>query len=287
VSTRFFCGFMNNAIYGKLVETSLTGECTMLFEHLTSPDVKEAAEKGLVAVLPIGSIEIHGPHMPTGTDSIAVYKVAKMAAEKEEAVVLPPLYYAYVPENRHFPGTISLTAKTLLSVLEEVCDEIARNGFKKILIVNGHGGNNPLLKVFLRDNLTKKKSYVLYAMIDPWAPLHELTEKLREGRTIGHACELETSVGLYLFGDLIKMENVKRPAKTGSTGLPNGIQTSVDWQAFAVEVYLGDPRFATNEKGKMLVEKLVAFLADAIAKIKRDEKVPRILDEFYKKAYKQ
>jgi len=76
----------------------------MLFEHLTSPDVKEASEKGLVAILPVGSVEVHGPHMPTGTDSLIVYNVAKMAAEKEEAVVLPPLYYAYVPENKHFPG---------------------------------------------------------------------------------------------------------------------------------------------------------------------------------------
>jgi len=257
----------------------------MLYEHLASPDVKEAAEKGLVAILPIGSIEIHGPHMPTGTDSISVYNIAKLAAEKEEAVVLPPFYYAYVPENRHFPGTVSLTAKTLLSLLEEVCDEIARNGFKKILIVNGHGGNNEILRVFLRDSLTKKKEYALYAMISPWAPLAELTAKLSEGRTVGHACELETSVGLYLFEDLIKMDRVKQEAKLGSTHLPKGIETPVDWQAYALQLYLGDPRLATKEKGKMLVGELVDFLADALRIIKKENNVPSILDDFYKRAY--
>jgi len=257
----------------------------LLLEHMTSPDVKKATENGLVAVLPIGSIEVHGPHMPTGTDSITAHEIARIAAEKEEAVVLPPLYYAYVPESRHFSGTVSLSAKTLLTLLEEVCDEAARNGFKKILIVNGHGGNNALLRIFMRDSLTKKKDYVLYAMIEPWAPINELAAKLSEGRTFGHACEIETSIGLHLFGDHIKMVNIKREAKLGSTGLPKGIETPFDWQAYAVELYVGDPRYATKAKGKILVDKIVEFLADAIKTIKNETKVPQILDEYYKKAY--
>jgi creatinine amidohydrolase len=257
----------------------------MLFENMTSPDVKEAVEKALVAILPIGSIEVHGPHMPTGTDSIVAFRVAEIAAEKEEAVVLPALYYAYVAENRHFTGTISLTAKTLLSVLEEVCDEIARTGFKKILIVNGHGGNNSLLKVFLKECITRKRDYAVYAMIAPWASLGELVAELSEGRIYGHACEIETSIGLYLFEDLVKMVNIKREAKQGSTGMPSGIETSVDWQAYAPDLYVGDPRFATKEKGRKLVEKIAEFVADALRIIKSDANVPRILDDFYKQAY--
>lgn len=259
----------------------------MLYEHLTTLDVEEASKKGLVAILPVGSIEIHGPHMPVGTDSITVYNIAKLAAEKEESVVLPPFYYTYVPENKHFPGTVSLTAKTLLSLLEEVCDEVSRNGFKKILIVNGHGGNTQILKVFLREILNKKKDYVLYGMIEPLFPLRDLISQLSEGRRVGHACELETSIGLYLFGDLIKMENVQHEAEVGSTDLPKGIETSVDWQAYAVQLYLGDPRKATEEKGRIIVDKLVEFLADAIKKIKQDAEVPRILDDFYRRAYRE
>ncbi|MEM3369230.1 MAG: creatininase family protein, partial [Thermoproteota archaeon] len=190
---------------------------------MTSPEIEDAANKGLVAILPIGSIEIHGPHMPVGTDSITVYKVAELAAEKEPAIVLPPFYYAYVPENRHFPGTVSLTAKTLLSLLEEVCDEISRNGFKKILIVNGHGGNNELIRVFLRDSLTKRKNYFIYALVSPWPPnVARTVAELSEGRTIGHACEIETSVGLYLFEDLVKTKNITQEARTGSLNLPKG-----------------------------------------------------------------
>jgi len=257
----------------------------VLFENMTSPDVKEAAKKGLVAILPVGSVEVHGPHMPLGTDSITAFEIAKRAAEKEEAVVLPPLCYAYVLENRHFPGTVSLTAKTLLAILEEVCDEVARNGFKKILIVNGHGGNNSLLRVFLRDSQAKKKDYVVYAMIEPWAPLNELANKLSEGRTYGHACEIETSIGLYLFGNHIRMDNIKRESKLGKTELPKGIETAFDWQAYAVDLYIGDPRHATKEKGKILVEKMVEYLADAIKTIRTKTEVPRLLDEYYRKTY--
>ncbi|MBO3801080.1 MAG: creatininase family protein [Thermoproteota archaeon] len=259
----------------------------MLWEKMTSPEIEDAANKGLVAILPIGSIEIHGPHMPVGTDSITVYKVAELAAEKEPAIVLPPFYYAYVPENRHFPGTVSLTAKTLLSLLEEVCDEISRNGFKKILIVNGHGGNNELIRVFLRDSLTKRKNYFIYALVSPWPPnVARTVAELSEGRTIGHACEIETSVGLYLFEDLVKTKNITQEARTGSLNLPKGIETPVDWQAYALQLYLGDPRFASKEKGKVVIDELVNFLAEVIRKVKEDENVPRTISNFYERAYK-
>jgi creatinine amidohydrolase len=256
----------------------------MLWECLTSPDIKEAVDNKLIAILPVGSIEIHGPHMPTGTDSLTVREVVKTAAEKEPAVVLPTIYYAYVLENRHFPGTVSLSARTILTMIEEICDEVSRNGFKKILIVNGHGGNSSLLRVFLREILHKKRDYVVYALIEPWLAIEEVAKKVCESKVAGHACERETSMGLYLFENLIKMENVKQEAIIGSTGL-TGIETPVDWQAYAIQLYLGDPRLATREKGKILVEKLVEFVADAIRRIKQDEKVPRILDDFYKKAY--
>ena len=257
----------------------------MMYEHATSPDVKAAAEKGLVAILPLGSIEVHGPHMPTGTDALTICNLARMAAEREEAVVLPPVYFAYVPENRHFAGTISLTAKTLLSVLEEVCDEIARNGFKKILILNGHGGNNSIIRTFLRESLTRKRDYTLYAMIEPWAPIQKHVAELSEGRTVGHACELETSIGLYLFEKSIKMENVKHVAELGATNIPKGIETPVDWQAYALEAYLGEPRFATKEKGRILAERFVDYLTNALKTIKQDTNVVNVLDDFYRKAY--
>jgi len=89
------------------------------------------------------------------------------------------------------------------------------------------------------------------------APVMKIINKMFEGKRIGHACELETSLGLYLFEDLIKMENVKQEAVVGGTYLPKEIETSVDWQAYAIQLYLGDPRKATKEKGKIIVDKMV------------------------------
>jgi len=257
----------------------------MLWERMNSLELKAAASDGLVAVLPVGSVETHGPHMPLGTDTLTIYMISERAAEIEPAVVLPPLCYAYVLENRHFPGTISLSAETLLKLLEEVCDEVARNGFRKVFVVNGHGGNNDILRVFMRESLTERKGYSIYAMIDPWAPIGDLASKLSEGRVVGHACELETSLGLYLFEELVRVENVKQEASTGGTGLPSGIESPVDWQAYATQLYLGDPRLATKEKGRALVERTVGFLVDALRRIKQDVNIPRVLDEFYSKAY--
>ncbi|MQK95688.1 creatininase family protein, partial [Escherichia coli] len=85
------------------------------------------------------------------------------------------------------------------AMIEEICEEVSRNGFKKILIVNGHGGNSDLLRVFLKESLHKKRDYVIYALIEPWLSLREVAEKICESKTIGHACELETSMGLFLF----------------------------------------------------------------------------------------
>ncbi len=110
---------------------------------------------------------------------------------------------------------------------------------------------------------------------------------MSEGRRTGHAGEIETSIGLYLFEDLIKMGNVTHEAEVGSTHLPRGIETPVDWQAYAIQVYLGDPRKASKEKGKIIVERLVEYLADAVRKIKQDAEVPRILEDFYNKAYEE
>jgi len=256
----------------------------MRWECLTSPDIEMAAKNNLVAILPVGSIETHGPHMPTGTDFLAAYEIAKRAAEREPAVVLPPICYAYVAESSHFPGTIALTAKTLLTMLEEICDEIARNGFKKILIINGHGGNIPLLRVFLREHLAKKKDYTLYGLILPYpGPVHEVIQEIRETERGGHAGEIETSIGLYLFGDLVKMENVKGEAKVGSTNLPREIETPADWPARALQLYIGDPTLASKEKGEKIVEKFIEFLVEVIRKIKRDEHIPSVLDEFYER----
>lgn len=224
----------------------------MRWEELTYEELLEVAKSGAIAIIPLGSLEVHDPHLPLGTDSLAIYKVAIEAAKREAAVVLPLLYYACVIENRHFPGTISISAHLLLKLLEEICDEIARNGFHKILIINGHGGNRRILRLFAREFLWKHKGYQIYILYDPWAPIQDIIGKVCKTSEIGHACEVETSYMLYLFPKLVKMNRVRSKAQTGKTPSIPFVETPVDWTVYCVMGYVGDPRRANPEKGKLL-----------------------------------
>ena len=142
----------------------------MLWENLREEEFDAAIERsGGLCVLPIGCIEKHGEHLPVGTDSLVCESLVRDAAERSDVVVFPSAkwlgdvscYHAVErPEASDNLGFIGISPETLMLVLGELCDEIARNGFTKILIVNGHGGNDPWLDFFTRAQFYKKKSYV-------------------------------------------------------------------------------------------------------------------------------
>jgi len=244
----------------------------MKWEELTADELADLAKRDdIVVVLPIGSLEKHGPHLPLGTDGLIAYEIALRAAEKEPCIVLPPLFYSYVADMRQFPGAINIREDVLLNLLENICEEVSINGFKKILIINGHGGNINILRLFAASRLTRETGYSLYIMAEPWAFEREILPKIRETSETGHACEIETSFMLYLYPDLCRMERAK-PAKTKPKpleGLP--IVTPLDWVIYCPEGYVGDPTKATKEKGEKLVEALVNGIIEAIRKIKADK----------------
>jgi len=257
----------------------------MRWNEFTSEELARLPKGDTVAILPIGSVEIHGPHLPLGIDGLVITRIAELAAAREPpAVVLPCLDYAYVNENVHHPGTISLSARTLVAVVEEICDEVGRNGFKKILLLNGHGGNNHILRSIQRDLLRPRRDYVTYMCTEPWAPIQRDIDALSSGSAIEHACEIETSIAMYLFGDLLKLDRVHREATLGRVELPDYVKTSTSWQGYCLEGYVGDPRKATMEKGKTLVDKWVSAIADLIKSIREDDVSPRVLDEYYRRA---
>ena len=255
----------------------------MKWEELTSKDVEEVDKENTVVVLPIGSIEVHGSHLPLGTDTMVIYHIALKAAEEEGAVVLPPLYYAYVPENKHFPGTISLNSETFLKLVEDILEEVARHGFRKILILNGHGGNRRPLRLLLRRMLEKGFKAHLYILVETLAPILDVIEEVKETEVYEHACEIETSLVMALRPDLIKLERVKRPAKLGKRWAGGHLETMVDWQRYAPMGYVGDPRRATVEKGKKIIDLWVKRIVEAIKIIKDDAEYERVLREYYER----
>ncbi len=119
------------------------------WDELTASDWPKAQEKAAyTCILPIGILEKHGPHLPMGSDLIHVRELAARAARQEYAVVFPDFFYGQIFEARHQPGTFALPSRVVWDLLDATVEEIGRNGFKKIVIVNGHGGN-PELTPFL------------------------------------------------------------------------------------------------------------------------------------------
>lgn len=132
--------------------------------YRTSGDLQELLEESNgVCLLPIGCVEKHGPHLPLGTDSFAGDALAYAASQIETVCVFPPFIFGDLcgaaPGMPH--GTVTLPEETMLLLLEQLCDQISRAGFRKILLVNAHGGNTPLLNLFLRQQANKKRNHVI------------------------------------------------------------------------------------------------------------------------------
>jgi creatinine amidohydrolase len=124
------------------------------WEELTAGDFRSAIQQSQGAcLLPFGILEKHGPHLPLGTDLLNVRYAALHAADQEYAVVFPEYYFGQIFEARHEPGTIAYSRQMQLALLQETTDEMARNGCKKVIIVNGHGGNESLLPFFAQSQL--------------------------------------------------------------------------------------------------------------------------------------
>jgi len=214
--------------------------------------------------------------MPLGTDFLDVYKIAVEVARKTGALVLPPITYGYAAESRHLSGTISLKAETFLKLLENVCDEVARNGFRKILILNGHGGNRRILQVFHREILSDGKDYQLYVTLSPFESFLDIFERIRETKTIGHAGELETSLILYMYPNLVRLDRITIEGEVGDPSVQDDpliipisdTESLIDWPGYCSEGYVGDPRKASSQKGERLVKRWIDAVIGIINLIK-------------------
>src|SRR5580698_1239171 len=133
------------------------------WEELTAAEFRSAIQQSQgTCLLPFGILEKHGPHLPLGTDLLNVRYAALHAADQEYAVVFPEYYFGQILEARHEPGTIAYSRQLQLALLQETTDEMARNGCKKVVIVNGHGGNESLLPFFAQSQLASPRDYVVY-----------------------------------------------------------------------------------------------------------------------------
>lgn len=260
----------------------------MQWENLTAPEFERAVRETRVCLLAMGVLERHSEHLPLGTDFLNGHRLACLAAEQEPAVVFPPFYFGQIYEARCFPGALTLRPTLLLELLQGVLDEIARNGFHKIVIVNAHGGNNSLIPFLAQTTLWEQKPYSLYYFTGRLGEEREKTwQQTVETKLHGHACECETSITLANFPELVRMEAVpEQPAEPlGRMAHLPGAFAGISWYANYPNHYAGDARTASPEKGRVLRDLEVAALSEFIAAVKQDEVVPALEKEFFSRKW--
>lgn len=259
------------------------------WDELTASDWEMALEKSdSTCILPIGILEKHGPHGPIGSDLIKVREWSARAIKKEYAVVFPDYFYGQINEAKQQYGTFSLPSKLVMELLEATCNEIGRNGFKKIIIVNGHGGNPQMIRYFIQNQLEKKKDYAVY-FFDPKTPkdVAEKVSQLRKSKASFdmHGGENETSSLLYLRPDLVKLE--KSVSESGENQnrlqLSDDLYTAIWWYASYPNHYAGKAEVSSVALGKLLTDSIIESLANAIKTVKEDKQTLKLQNEYFSK----
>ena len=254
------------------------------WEELTAPDFAQGiARSGGTCLLPFGIIEKHGPHLPLGTDLLDVRYAALHAAEQEYAVVFPEYYFGQIFEAQHQPGTVAYSSHLQLELLQETTNEMARNGCKKVIIVNGHGGNEYLLPYFAQSQLETPHDYVVYVLglveTPPGGPPKKTTMDM-------HAGESETSTMMISRPDLVHMDraNSQSGADQARLHLPDNLYTGIWWYARFPNHYSGEGSAATHELGQYKMDNWIKAIVDSIKGVKADQTSLKLQNEFFEKA---
>jgi len=260
----------------------------MNWQDLTSDQFPAAvtAAQG-VCLVPLGCLERHAHHLPLGTDKYIASELCRRAAELEPVVVFPDYFFTQILEARHYPGCVALSPDLILALLENVCEEIARNGLDKVVLVNAHGGNGSFLAFFAQAQLASRRDYVVYVIDYP--------ELLKEDEAVGqqwqttvdgHAGEIETSEIMAIHPDLVRTETI--PAEPEGMPLERlkalqqaGVFTGIWWYGDHPTHYRGDARPASAEKGNRLLDAKARATAAAVRAIKQDQEARRLQDEFF------
>jgi len=251
------------------------------WEELTAADFRDGIRRSQgTCLLPFGILEKHGPHLPLGTDLLDVRYAALHAAEQEYAVVFPEYYFGQIAEARHEPGTVAYSRSLQLALLQETTDEMARNGCKKVLIVNGHGGNDSLLPYFAQTQLDKPHDYVVY-VFDERTPREGGPAK--KDNIDMHAGESETSKMMVSRPDLVHVDRADKEsgADQARQKLPEGLYTGIWWYARFPFHYSGEGSTATKELGEYQMNWWIDSLVKAVRAVKADDASLKLQNEFY------
>jgi creatinine amidohydrolase len=256
-------------------------------EELTSPQFAKAVElSGGVCIIPLGIIEKHGPHLPLGTDMFEAREFATAAAKKEYAVVFPPYFVGQIFEARHQPGAVAYSTELMWKMLDETCNELSRNGLKKIVLVNGHGGNSNFLQYFCQAQLASPKDYIVVLYQEKTNPdYNKEIESLKKAKLDGHAGEEETAMMSYIRPDLVDVQEItsQSGADQKRLNVPFGY-TGIWWYAKYPNHYASDFAQPNKRLGELLILSCSDQIAELVKYLKNNNTIEGLYKEFNNRA---
>lgn len=249
------------------------------YGRLTWPEVRRAAGEGRVPIVPIGTLEDHGRHLPIDTDVTLTEAICRAATTKlpEATVLLPPVVHGYSPHHMDFPGTVTIGWDTFCRYCTDVATSLVRHGFERVLLVNGHGSNQPLVEMAARLAMVEHSNALVAAAFylsgpESAAVIDEVRDSERGG--LAHACELETSLYLHIAPEAVDMDEA-----VDERGYPEGHHAWLDWSdgplklmpwwsSFSESGVQGDATKAGAAKGKRLFDAAVAEVVAYVTELK-------------------
>ena len=246
------------------------------YPYLTWPDIAALEDKkNTVLIQPVGAIEQHGPHLPLAVDAALGAAILGQALAQLEADIpafaLPTLYYGKSNEHWHFPGTVTLSAQTLMAVLREVGESLYRAGFRKLALLNSHGGQPQVIEIVARDLHQTYSDFLIFPLF-AWNVPHRTGELLSEKeKALGiHAGDAETSLMLAVLPDQVRMDKAVAeypPEVDGLLSMEGKLPFAWTTQDLSCSGVLGDPTGATQEKGQRILNSIAAGWIKVIKEI--------------------
>jgi creatinine amidohydrolase len=245
---------------------------TALWQKRRRDEIRSAAAAGAVALLPIGAIEQHGPHLPLDTDSFTAFTVCTRAAASIRdfpVLVLPPIWWGLSPHWMTFPGTLTVKPDTLVALVVDICESAGRHGVRHVIIVNGHAGNNGIIQTAA---LQVAQRGVHVAALSYWNAIPDVMSAVtdHDAGGIGHSGEVETSIQLHLQPECVDMSTISpeqcldltaRAARHGSIG---GVYIPPDPAAESPHGVYGMANAGSAEKGERVIDAAVSRLAELV-----------------------
>jgi len=262
------------------------------YEKLKWPQIKAAASQEKFIVVPCGTIEDHGPHLPVDTDIVIARAICELAAEQMagDTLVAPPLTHGYSPHHMDFPGPITIDWDTYIKHTLNVINSLIHHGFRYILLLNGHGSNAPNLDLAARLAMVEHDG-VRVGMVSWWqlSSVMEVFQALRKSEVTSHACEAETSAYLAIDPSMVDMDKAPRDLTlpwsdhfwTDLLGNPlrphkNRVAMTEYWSQMTQTGVVGDASVATAETGREILRAAANEVSEILREMKQRPWRPRV-----------